>query len=100
MTFANVGTLGTQPGKRDEVVAFLTRPSADLANAGCLLYEVGINDDEPDTVFVVELWESADAHQRSLQLESVRAAIAEAMPLLSGEMGGHGFQVAGSPLRR
>lgn len=99
MTFANVGTLGTQPGKRDELVAILTRLNPDLRDAGCLLYEVGINPDEPDTVFVAEIWESAEAHQGSLQLESVRAAIAEAMPLLTGQMGGNQFTVVGSPLR-
>lgn len=99
MTYANVGTLGTQPGKRDEVVAILTRFNLDLSDAGCLLYEVGINPDEPDTVFVAEIWESAESHQGSLQLESVRAAISEAMPLLSGQMGGQQFSVVGSPLR-
>lgn len=99
MTFANVGTLGVQPGKREEVVAILTRPSHDLAGAGCLSYEVGVSDEHPDTVFVSELWESAEAHQASLQLASVRIAIAEAMPLLSGEMGGNRFEVVGSPLR-
>lgn len=100
MTFANVGTLGVKPGSRDQVAAILTRANAELAKAaGCLLYEVGVNDDTPDTVFVVELWESAEAHQASLQLETVRAAIAEAMPLLSGEMGGWRFDVVGSPLR-
>ncbi|MCW4386337.1 antibiotic biosynthesis monooxygenase [Salinibacterium sp. SYSU T00001] len=99
MTFANVGTLGTKPGKRDEVVAILTRRNPQLGEAGCLLYEVGVNDDEPDTVFVAELWTSAEAHRASLQLDSVRAAIAEAMPLLSGEMGGRQFSVVGSPLR-
>ena len=52
------------------------------------LYEVGVNDEQPDTVFVAELWTSADAHQRSMQLESVEAAIQEARPLLSGEMNG------------
>ena len=80
------------------MVAILTRRSADLADAGCLLYEVGVNDDEPDTVYVVELWESADAHRASLQLPSVKAAIAEAMPMLSGQMGGFRFDVLGSPL--
>jgi quinol monooxygenase YgiN len=99
MTFANVGTLGTTPGKRDEVVAILTRPNSGLADAGCLLYEVGVSDEQPDTVFVTELWQSAEAHQASLQLESTRAAIAEAMPLLTGEMSGFRFNVAGSPLR-
>jgi quinol monooxygenase YgiN len=80
-------------------LAILTRRSAELESAGCLLYEVGVSDDEPDTVFVVELWTSAEAHQGSLELESVRTAIAEAMPLLSGEMGGYRFEVTGSPLR-
>ena len=99
MTFANIGQLGTKPGKRDEVVALLTRPSAELSEIGCLLYEVGVSDDAPDTVFVAELWESSEAHRASLSLPSVKAAIAEAMPLLSGEMGGNRFDVVGSPLR-
>lgn len=67
-------------------MAILTRRNPQLNEAGCLLYEVGVNDEQPDTVFVAELWTSADAHQASLQLDSVRAAIQEAMPLLSGEM--------------
>ncbi|MDP2713158.1 MAG: putative quinol monooxygenase [Solirubrobacteraceae bacterium] len=98
MTFANVGTLGTVPGKRDELVSRLTERSAALAEAGCLLYEVGVNADEPDTVFVVELWTSAEAHRASLQLPEVREAIAAARPLLSGELGGFRFDVVGSPL--
>lgn len=99
MTYVNVGTLGAVPGKRDRLVEILTRRSADLEQAGCLLYEVGVNDDRPDTVFVAELWTSAAAHQSSLQLDSVQAAIQEARPLLSGEMAGFRFDVVGSPLR-
>ncbi|MEO6604562.1 MAG: antibiotic biosynthesis monooxygenase, partial [Aeromicrobium sp.] len=68
-------------------------------DVGCLLYEVGTNDDEPDTVFVVELWNDAAAHQASLALPEVQAAIAAARPLLSGEFGGFRFDVIGSPLR-
>ncbi|KAB7745114.1 antibiotic biosynthesis monooxygenase [Nostocoides sp. F2B08] len=99
MTFANVGSLGSVPGGRDRLVEILTRRSADLEAAGCLLYEVGVNDEQPDTVFVVELWTSATAHRESLQLSSVQAAIQEARPLLSGEMHGLRFDVVGSPLR-
>ena len=99
MAFVNVGTLGAVPGKLDLLVEILTRRSSDLAAAGCLLYEVGVNAERPDTAFVAEVWTSADAHQRSLQLESVQAAIAEARPLLSGEMGGFRFDIVGSPLR-
>jgi quinol monooxygenase YgiN len=99
MTFANVGRLETKPGQRDAVLSILVRPMAGLKEAGCLLYEVGVNDAVPDTVFVCELWESPEAHRASLELESVQAAIEEAMPLLTGEMGGNQFTVLGSPLR-
>lgn len=68
MTFANAGTLGVVHGKRDELVAHLTRRSDTLKQIGCLAYEVGVSDDDVDTVFVVELWESAEAHQASLAL--------------------------------
>ena len=97
--FANIGTLVARPGKRDDVVAVLTRPNPDLAAAGCRFYEVGVSDDEPDTIHVVELWDSREAHRASLTLDSVRAAITEAMPMLTGRMGGHHFTVTGSPLR-
>lgn len=100
MTFASMGTLTAQPGKRDAVVAILVRRSVALADIGCLSYEVGINDEFPDVVFVSELWTTRQAHEDSLTLESVRAAIGEAMPMLTGEFGGHDFEVVGSPLSR
>ena len=99
MTFAHVGTLGAVPGRRDALVEILRRRNRDLEEAGCLLYEVGVSDDDPDMVFVMELWTSAQAHQQSLSLDSVQAAIQEARPLLSGQMGGFRFDVSGSPLR-
>ena len=99
MTFANAGTLGTVPGRRDDLVAHLTRRSEVLREIGCLTYEVGVDDDHPDTVYVIELWESEDAHAASLALPDVQASIAAARPLLSGEFGGFRFRVVGSPLR-
>lgn len=99
MTYANTGWLETRPGMRQQVIDILTRPSPELVTAGCLLYEVGIDAEHPDRVLVVELWESAEAHRASLSHPSVQASIAEAMPSLTGEMGGGGFEVVGSPLR-
>lgn len=96
--FANVGTLEARPGRRDEVVAILVDGSADLAAHGCLQYDVGVSDDAPDTVCVIERWRSAADQRASLELPAVRAAIARAMPLLTGVMGGHAFDVVGSPL--
>jgi quinol monooxygenase YgiN len=99
VTFANAGTLGTVPGKRDELVAHLTTRNDLLRESGCLLYEVGVSEDEPDTVFVIELWESRAAHAGSLNLPEVRDSIEAARPLLAGEFGGFRFDVVGSPLR-
>ncbi len=98
MTFANVGALGAVSGRRDDLAAHLTRRSDVLTEAGCLLYEVGVGED-PDTVYVMELWTSAEAHQASLQLPTVQEAIAQARPMLSGVFGGFRFEVVGSPLR-
>ena len=98
MTFANVATLDAVPGGRDDLVRLLTRRSDVVAGLGCLLYEVGVDDERPDTVFVVELWTSADAHRTSLADPTVRAGIEEARPLLSGTFGGFRFDVVGSPL--
>ncbi|WP_396641855.1 putative quinol monooxygenase [Microbacterium sp.] len=99
MVFANAGSLGAVPGKRDALVAHLTRRSSALEEVGCLAYEVGTNTDDSDTVYVIELWESADAHRRSLALPEVQASIAEARPMLAGTFGGFQFEVVGSPLR-
>ena len=58
-----------------------------------------MNDDEADTVFVVELWEGAAAHQASLTNPEVHASIANARPLLSGKVAGFSFDIVGSPMR-
>ncbi len=98
MTYANYGRLGAASGQRDALVAILTRPSPELTDAGCLLYEVGVSDDDPDGIHIVELWTSQEAHRQSLQLDSVKASIKEAMPLIAGAPTGHGFTVVGSPV--
>jgi quinol monooxygenase YgiN len=99
VTFANVGSIGTLPDKRDELVAHLTARSDVLATLGCQLYEVGVDDEHPNTVFVMELWESSDAHRASLQRPEIQESIVQARPWLSGEFGGFQFVVKGSPLR-
>ncbi|TDS79503.1 antibiotic biosynthesis monooxygenase [Amnibacterium kyonggiense] len=84
---------------RDELVARLVQRNETLRALGCQLYEVGTNSEQPDTVFVVEIWDSAEAHSASLRDPHVAAAIAEARHLLNGHFGGFRFEVSGSPLR-
>ncbi|MCU1477352.1 MAG: antibiotic biosynthesis monooxygenase [Subtercola sp.] len=95
MTFAFAGTMRAQPGRRDDVIALLLADQSALAELGCLSYLVGINDTQPDLVYVNELWVSAEAHTASLQLESVKASIQDALPMLTGDFSNVGFEVVG-----
>ncbi|MCI0390732.1 MAG: antibiotic biosynthesis monooxygenase [Acidobacteria bacterium] len=75
----------THPGKRDAVVAILLRDVEELKAVGCDLYIVNLAPNNPDVVWVSEVWTSREAHRASLQLPSVKQAITEARPMLTGE---------------
>ncbi|WP_245674266.1 MULTISPECIES: antibiotic biosynthesis monooxygenase [Actinoplanes] len=85
----------TKPGHRDEVLAILLSGSEGLRAAGCHLYVVGVSDTDDQTIWVNEVWESREHHAASLQLPATRAAIAAAMPMLTGEFTSQEFTVRG-----
>jgi quinol monooxygenase YgiN len=70
---------------RDEVVGILLGAADHLRAAGCSLYAVGVSDTDDDTIFVSEIWQSREHHDRSLRLPETKAAIARAMPMLTGQ---------------
>jgi len=51
---------------------------------GCISYVVAFDPDDPDVVWVTEVWETAEAHAASLELPAVQGAIAEARDLIAG----------------
>ena len=79
------GRLGAKPGKRDELLAILTTGEQGEPMPGCRLYLVAVDPTDSDGVWVTEVWESEDAHAASLQLDRVKAQIAQAMPILDTE---------------
>jgi quinol monooxygenase YgiN len=87
--------MGVKPGQRDAVVAILMRDVESIKEAGCDIYLVGVSDSDPDALFATEVWSSREAHRASLELPSVKQAIAEAMPMLSGEFRQTEFDVVG-----
>lgn len=98
--YGRCGKLMAVPGRRDELVALLRRASDAIAAAdGCRMYLVGVAADDPDGVWVTEVWDDREAHQASLQMDGVRALIAEGMPMIAGmgdsvemtEVGGFGL---------
>ena len=82
--FALSGKIVAHPGKRDELVAVLLRAAEELGSMpGCRLYIVNVVDEEPDAVWVTELWNSRDDHARSLENGNVLALIQEGRPLIA-----------------
>jgi quinol monooxygenase YgiN len=90
------GKLQAQPGQRDALAEILLRAARMMEDApGCILYVVSTSPDDPDGVYVMELWDSKDDHDRSLQLPGVRELIAQAMPILGGPPQGTTLDVLG-----
>ena len=85
----------TRPDHRDEVVEILLSGVDRLREVGCLLYVVSVADAQPDLIWVTEVWDSKEHHDASLQLPETKAAIATAMPMLTGEFAGQELTVVG-----
>jgi quinol monooxygenase YgiN len=79
------GRFHAQPGKGDDLEAILLAAADGLrGDPDCLVYVVYRDDADPDAVCVSEAWTTREAHDASLQQETVKAQIAQAMPLLAG----------------
>jgi len=50
---------------------------------GCQLYLVSLDNEEPDTVWTTEIWDSREDHDNSLKVIGVKELISQAMPLLA-----------------
>lgn len=95
MPYGYIGSMKTNPGHRDDVVAILVDGAAGLREAGCQLYVVSVSNTDDTTIWVSEVWQSKEHHDASLQLPEIRAAIDKAMPMLTGEFTGQELTVVG-----
>lgn len=98
------GKLRAHPGQRDALADHLLR-AAELLGAmeGCYLYVVSAAPDDPDALWVTEVWRTQTDHQASLGDAAIRALIAEARGLIESmpdqtelePLGGKGLPVYG-----
>ncbi|ANS74507.1 antibiotic biosynthesis monooxygenase [Paenibacillus yonginensis] len=51
---------------------------------GCDLYVVNLPENDPNSIWVTEIWNDPSAHEASLTLESAKELIRKARPLISG----------------
>ena len=83
--FGMYGKMMSKAGQRDALVEALLEASRLVSPLpGCELYIVGTIPTEPDAVSVMEIWRSEADHDASLKVDSVRALIAKARPLIAG----------------
>ena len=95
MTYGYIGSMTTKPGCRDEVVSLLVNGAEGLREFGCRVYAVSISDSDDDIIWMTEVWDTKELHDASLQLPEVKAAIAKAMPMLTGEFTSQELTVIG-----
>lgn len=99
--FTMFGKLTAQPGKRDELAKILLESAETLEGMeGCVFYIINEAVEDPDTLWIMELWESKEAHAASLQNEKVLGVISRCRPLIADvggvpvrPIGGKGFIV-------
>ena len=78
------GKIVATSGQGDALAGHLLDAAAALEDTeGCRLYIVSRDPADAEAVWVVEVWESAEAHRASLELGSVQELIARARPIIA-----------------
>lgn len=79
--FGLIAKMTLLPGKREEVIALLGESSRNMP--GCFSYVIANDATNQDVLWVTEVWESQAAHDASLGLRAVQAAIPKVKPLVA-----------------
>ena len=93
-----IGSAMAVEGKRDELIKILLDGVNDMP--GCLSYIVAKDPKDANGIWITEVWDSKESHAASLELPSVKAAIAKGRPLIAKfgsynetePVDGHGLQ--------
>lgn len=96
-----IGKIIAAEGSRDALARVLLDGVASMP--GCLSYVVAKDHEDPNALWVTEVWDSEASHEASLSLPSVQDAIRKGRPMIAafGEryitepLGGHGLPEIG-----
>jgi quinol monooxygenase YgiN len=85
MPHALINKLTAKDGQRGRVVEILVESGRLFDdNEACLLYLVTASEDDPNVIWVVDLWTSEEAHTEALQAPELKPHVERAMPHLKG----------------
>ena len=80
--FGQINKITTLEGKRDEVVRLVISGSDQMP--GCHSYIVAKDKDDDNTIWVSEVWDSAEMQNASMDIPDVRRSVEKAMPMIAG----------------
>jgi quinol monooxygenase YgiN len=85
MDFGLLNRLTAKPGQRERVVEILLESGKLFDdNPACRLYLVAESADDPDLIWVADLWTSEEEHAEALKAPEMQSFVEECMPLLEG----------------
>ncbi|MGM8363806.1 putative quinol monooxygenase [Flavobacterium sp. ARAG 55.4] len=80
------GKLTAKSGHQEEVTTILLEASKLVSTSkGCKVYVIGKDENDQNSVYVTEIWDSKDDHDNSLNVEGVKELIMKVMPKLDGQ---------------
>jgi len=82
--FSVYGRMTALPGRRDELIALLLggfRAGGD--DSGLLAFSINTAFDDPDTIWLTQLWIDKEAHDATTRSEPVAAVSRQVPPLLA-----------------
>ena len=77
-----IGKMNAVPGRRDELAMVMKGGLGDMP--GCLSYVIALDPEDPDGLWITEVWTDEAAWKGSLFLPHIQATIAAARPLIAG----------------
>ena len=77
-----IGKMTAKPGQRDALESILLETQGGMP--GCFSYIIARDTDNPDALWITEVWDSRASHAASLTLPVVQQAIARARPIIAG----------------
>ncbi|NIR62492.1 MAG: antibiotic biosynthesis monooxygenase [candidate division Zixibacteria bacterium] len=81
--YAMTGKLYAKPGKRDQFIQVLLQAAEMVSELPeCHMYLVTKDISNEDTISVIEIWDTKEAHDASLKIDEIREIIRGAMPLM------------------
>jgi quinol monooxygenase YgiN len=79
------GIMKAQPGQREALLEILLQAAGLVADLpGCEVWIVNTMPDDPDGIWVTEVWRSEADHAASLAGDDLEAVITRAIPLIAG----------------